>query len=337
VGGVLRAVTAEIERWPLRTPFRIARGLRTEAEVIVVTISEHGVTGRGEGSVTPRYGERVEQVLAQARGIAGQVAAGLTREELRHAMPPGSARNAIDCALWDLAAKRGEIAVAAPLPPVTTAITLGIDTPERMATAAAAVRGARLVKVKVDGREPEACLRAVRAALPDTRLIVDANESWTMAQVELLQPVLAELGIAFLEQPLPAADDAELEGFRGPVPICADESCHVAADVARLRSRYAYVNIKLDKTGGLTEALALHAAARDANMGVMVGCMISTSLAIAPALQIAARADCADLDGPWWLAGDRAGGVGIAPDGSVTPPAPDFWGPPGLIDTGTPD
>lgn len=328
---MLRQLTAAIERWPLRTPFRIARGVRTVAEVIAVTIEQDGVIGRGEGSVTPRYGESVEAVLAQAQAVATAVADGITRDNLRRAMPPGSARNAVDCALWDLEAKLGIVTATAPLPPVTTAITLGIDKPAAMADAARAIAGSRLVKVKVDGRAPEACLRAVRAQLPDARLIVDANESWTMPQVEQLQPVLYELGIEFLEQPLPAGDDAALEGFRGPVPICADESCHVAADLPGLVSRYGYVNIKLDKTGGLTEALDLYATARAASLGVMVGCMISTSLGIAPALQVAALADCADLDGPWWLAEDRDGGVAFAADGSLVAPRPGFWGPEGLV------
>jgi L-Ala-D/L-Glu epimerase len=328
---MLREVTAAIERWPLRTPFRIARGVRTVAEVISVSMTQDGVSGHGEGSVTPRYGESVEGVLAQAEAMAGAIANGMTRSELRQAMPPGSARNAIDCALWDLDAKRGILTATTPFPPVVTAITIGIDNPDHMAAAARRVTGAQLVKIKSDGREPEACLRAVRSALPDARLIVDANESWTVAQVEALQPVLHEVGVAFLEQPLPAGDDAALDGFDGLVPICADESCHVATDVDRLRSRYSYVNIKLDKTGGLTEALELYTAARAAGLGVMVGCMIATSRAIAAALHVAARADCADLDGPWWLAKDHAGGVAFATDGVLTPPSAGFWGPDGLI------
>jgi L-Ala-D/L-Glu epimerase len=328
---MFRDVTAVIERWPLRTPFRIARGVRTVSEVIAVTVTQDGVTGRGEGSVTARYGESIDTVLGQAQGVTGALRDGLTRDELRLVMPPGSARNAIDAALWDLAAKRGEVPVGTPFPPFATAITLGIDAPERMAEAARQVAGARLVKVKVDGREPEACLRAVRGQLPDARLIVDANEGWTMAQVEALQPVLHELKVEFLEQPLPSADDGALEGFKGSVPICADESCHVAADLDRLRSRYGYVNIKLDKTGGLTEGLDLYAGARAAGLGVMVGCMISTSLGIAPALHLAACADCADLDGPWWLASDRDGGMAFAPDGTLTPPRDGFWGPAGLM------
>ena len=315
----------------MRTPFRIARGVRTEVQVIVVSITQDGVTGRGEGSVTPRYGENVESVAAQANAIEAALADGMKRAELQSAMPPGSARNAADCALWDLEARLGDVAIEPPLGPVATAMTLGIDTPEKMAEAAARLRGARLIKVKVDGREPEACLRAIRPRLPDARMIVDANEAWTMAQVEAMQPVLHELRIEFLEQPLPANEDAALAGYTGLVPICADESCHVAADLDRLRSRYDYVNIKLDKTGGLTEALKLYTEARRMNLGVMVGCMISTSLAIAAAVHVAARADCADLDGPWWLADDRDGGVAIDETGLLTPPRPGFWGPPGLI------
>ena len=195
-----------------------------------------------------------------------------------------------------------------------------------MAAAARKIRGAAIVKVKVDGNEPEACLRAIRPEVPGSRLVVDANEAWTMAQVEALQPMLAELEVEFLEQPLPAAEDSALEGFRGLVPTCADESCHVTTDLERLASRYQMVNIKLDKTGGLTEALDLLADARARGLGVMVGCMISTSLAIAAAFRVAVQADCADLDGPLWLAEDRSGGIHMGEHGLMYPPEPGFWG-----------
>jgi len=321
---MLRTLDARIERWALRAPFRIARGTRTSIEVVVVAVGDNGFLGRGEGTPTARYGETPDSVLAQIMAIAPAIRSGASRGTLLDLLPPGSARNAIDAALWDLEAKQAGMSLP-PGPAVTSAQTLSIDTPSAMGAAALKLAKARLVKVKVDGNDPAACLRAVRASLPLTRLIVDANEGWTMAMLERMQPVLAELGITFLEQPLPAAEDTALARFKSAVPLCADESCHVAADVERLRDRYQFVNIKLDKTGGLTEALALLAAARAAGMGVMVGCMLATSLGIAPALQVAARSDYADLDGPWWLAEDRPGGLVVGDDGGITPPWPGFW------------
>jgi L-alanine-DL-glutamate epimerase-like enolase superfamily enzyme len=323
---MLRTVTAGIEQRALHTPFRISRGARTAIDLAVVTIAQGDTIGRGEGSVTARYGESVESVSEQLRAIEDAIAQGAGRDDLRALMSPGSARNAVDCALWDLEAKLGTVAPPVAIRPVHTALTLGIDTPEAMAAAARKIRGAAIVKVKVDGNEPEACLRAIRPEVPGSRLVVDANEAWTMAQVEALQPLLAELEVEFLEQPLPAAEDAALEGFRGLVPTCADESCHVTADLDRLASRYQMVNIKLDKTGGLTEALDLLAGARARGLGVMVGCMISTSLAIAAAFRVAVQADCADLDGPLWLAEDRPGGIRMGENGLMLPPEPGFWG-----------
>ncbi len=326
---MLREVDFAIERWPLHTPFRIARGTRTAIDLVTFTVRDGDSFGRGEGSITPRYGESVESVRETAEAIAAALAEGVDRDELRRRLPPGSARNAADCALWDLEARLGVAPPpsAALIRPIHTALTLSIDTPEKMAEAARKIRGAAIVKVKVDGNEPEACLRAIRPEVPDSRLIVDANEGWTMAQVEALQPALVELGVEFLEQPLPAADDAALEGFKSLVPICADESCHTTADLDRLVARYAMVNIKLDKTGGLTEALDLLAGARGRGLGVMVGCMISTSLAIAAGFHVAVQADCADLDGPLWLSDDRAGGVTMGEHGLMNPPQAGFWGP----------
>jgi L-alanine-DL-glutamate epimerase-like enolase superfamily enzyme len=250
--------------------------------------------------------------------------AGCDRAALRTLMPPGSARNAIDAALWDLEARHA--ATSRPYCRLSPARKPSRSTGPAMARAAHKLARARLVKVKVDAADPEACLRAVRCSLPDTTLIVDANEAWTMPLLVAMQPVLAELGIALLEQPLPAGQDGALAGFTAQVPICADESCHVAADIPRLRGLYRFVNIKLDKTGGLTEALALYDAARAAGLGVMVGCMLATSLGIAPALRIAARADFVDVDGPWWLLEDRSGGLRVLDDGVVVPPQPGFWG-----------
>ena len=316
---------AEIEHWALRTPFRIARGTRTSIDVVVATIREGDAVGRGEATPTARYGENPDLVRDQIARAAADICKSADRTALLDLLPPGSARNAIDAALWDLEAKKAGTAPSN-APSLVSAQTLSIDTPSAMGIAAAELAEARLVKVKVDGSDPAACLRAVRKTLPETTLIVDANEGWTIDLLAGMQPVLLELGIALLEQPLPAGEDDALQGFKSAIPLCADESCHVAADVERLRERYDFVNVKLDKTGGLTEGLALVEAARKADMGVMVGCMLATSLGIAPALRLAALADYADLDGPWWLAEDRAGGLRISRDGRVSPPQPGFWG-----------
>jgi len=324
-----RSVRARLESFPLATPFRISRGVRTVAEVVTVEIFEGDARGRGESVPYARYGESPESVLAQIAAIEVAIGAGAGRAELLRLLPPGAARNAIDCALWDLEARLGGGSVATrvgwPTRPIVTALTVGLDTPDAMAAAAAALADAPLIKVKVDGHEPEACLRAVRAAAPRPAMIVDPNEGWDLAQLAELQPLLAELRVAFVEQPLPAAEDAGLEGFEPLVPICADESCHTAAELDMLARRYGMINIKLDKTGGLTEALVLLDAARARGLGVMVGCMISSSLSIAPALQLAAQADYADLDGPLWLKDDRPGGV-LLRDGMLMPPANGFWG-----------
>ncbi|WP_298670549.1 N-acetyl-D-Glu racemase DgcA [uncultured Sphingomonas sp.] len=322
---MLRTVRSSIENWPLKAPFRIARGVRTASALVTVEVGEGGVIGRGEGVPSARYGEDVASVTAQIEAVAGAIGEGATRDELRALLPAGSARCALDCALWDMEIRLGR-ATLDPLHPITTALTVSIDTPEGMAAAARKLGDAALVKVKVNGEQPEACLRAVRAEVPNATLIVDANESWTMAQVERLQPVLAELRIAMLEQPLPAGADDALHGFAALVPICADESCHVTADLDRLRTRYSMVNIKLDKTGGLTEALDLLAGARTMGLGVMVGCMVGTSLSMAPAFHVAQQADFADLDGPWLMREDRPGGLAFAADGRVTPPVAGFWG-----------
>ena len=312
-----------IERWPLARPFRIARGVKTVAEVVTVELTHDGLIARGESVPYARYGETPEAVIEQLRTIEGQLRAGIGRAELATLLPPGAARNAADCALWDLTLRRGEAVLPPPIP-ILTALTVGIDAPAAMAAAAGAIEGS-LIKVKVDANDPAARLRAVRAARPEATLIVDPNESWTIDLLAAMQPILAELNVAFVEQPLSAGDDACLADFAPLVPLCADESCHVAADLPALRNRYGLVNIKLDKAGGLTEALAMLAQARALGFGVMVGCMICTSLSIAPALAIAAQTDFADLDGPLWLSPDRPGGVRLE-QGMLLPPVPGFWG-----------
>lgn len=329
---MLRNATSRVERWPLATPFRISRGVRTVAEVVTVELSQGAARGIGEAVPYARYGETPDSVMAQIRSIHPALACGATRSDVARLLPPGAARNAVDCALWDLEVALSGTGVAdllgaPPLQPITTALTISLDTPERMGAAAAALGNADVIKVKVNGDDPEAALRAVRAAAPLARLIVDPNESWTLPILERVQPLLAELKVTFVEQPLPGSDDACLQGFEPLVPICADESCHTAADLDGLVGRYGMVNIKLDKTGGLTEALVLLDEARARGFGVMVGCMISTSLSIAPAFHVAAKADFADLDGPLWIKDDRPGGVRLE-GGRLMPPAAGFWGTP---------
>jgi L-alanine-DL-glutamate epimerase-like enolase superfamily enzyme len=325
-----RTLHAQHHRFALTKPFRIARGVRTAADVITVTVTEAGVEGRGEGVPYPRYGESVETALAEIEGVRAAIESGVGREALQSLLRPGAARNAVDCALWDLEARRSGRDVASvldmPAPgPLVSAITIVIDTPEAMAEAAASLARAPLLKVKVDADDPAARIRAVRSAAPRAALIVDPNESWDQNLVESMQPILVEAGIALLEQPVPAAADEWLEGFAPAVPICADESVHVVADLETVARRYQAVNVKLDKAGGLTAALDLAHSARARGLGLMTGCMVSSSLSIAPALHVAALSDFVDLDGPLWLREDRQGGV-REEDGLLFPPVPGFWG-----------
>ena len=320
-----RTLAARHDRFPLSRPFRIARGVKTAADVVTVELSESGALGRGEGVPYPRYGESIESALAAIEAARGIIEAGASRDELRAAMPAGAARNAVDCALWDLEARLSGKAVGDPPRPVVSALTIGIDTPEAMATAARDAGGAPLLKVKVDAGDPAARIRAVRAAAPDAALIVDPNESWDQELLATMQDALVEARVDLLEQPVSAEDDCWLEHFISAVPICADEAVHVAADLDRVAKRYQAVNVKLDKSGGLTEALLLAREARRRGLKLMTGCMISSSLSIAPAFQIAMLSDFVDLDGPLWLAEDRPGGVRDE-SGLLHPPAAGFWG-----------
>lgn len=325
-----RNLSARHDRFPLSRPFRISRGVKTAADVVTVAIVQDGTTGRGEGVPYPRYDESVESVLAEVETARALIEAGGGRAELQAALPAGAARNAVDCALWDLEARLAGTDVAqmidAPAPTrLVSALTIGIDTPDAMARAAALVADAPLLKVKVDAGDPAAQVRAVRAAAPDARLIVDPNESWDRAVLEEMQGVLVEARVALLEQPVPAGADAWLEDFTSAIPICADEAIHTTADLPQVARRYQVVNVKLDKSGGLTEALALAHATRAAGLGLMTGCMVSSSLSIAPALHIARMSDFVDLDGPVWLAEDRPGGV-RDDGGHMIPPEPGFWG-----------
>ena len=318
------------ERFPMRGLFTISRGSRRESEVVVAELSEGGAVGRGECVPYPRYGESVDSVFAALEAMKGAVFSGLNRDSLQEAMPPGAARNALDAAFWDIEAKRAycsvaELAGIGPLKAVTTAYTLSLDTPERMGEAAAVQRARPLLKLKVTGDGDIERVRAVREAAPASRLIVDANEGWSAAQYAELASALAALGVELIEQPLPAHDDGALTELPHPIPVCADESCGVAADLDRLVGKYDAVNIKLDKTGGLTEALRLAAAARERGFSIMVGCMIGTSLAMAPAVLLAQQASVVDLDGPLLLAADR--NQRLRYEGSlVHPPEPELWG-----------
>ncbi len=326
-----RALTVFAETFKLRAPFRISRGVKTAAEVVTVTIGQEGLTGRGEGVPYPRYGESIASAIAAIETMRGAIEQGLDRKELLRRMPASAARNAVDCALWDLELQQARSNLAAaidlgrPLRPIVTAMTISLDTADNMARAAAALSDAPLLKVKVDRNDPTTLLAAVRAAAPEPKMIVDPNESWTIDEVRGMQGLMRDLRIDLLEQPLPADADGDLVGFHSAIPIAADESVHVAADLDTLPDGYGVVNIKLDKTGGLTAALELAAAARARGLGVMTGCMICSSLSIAPAWAIAANSAFADLDGPLWLAEDRADGVSGS-NGLLSPPRPGFWG-----------
>jgi L-Ala-D/L-Glu epimerase len=323
-------LSVAIEHWPIREAFTISRGAKREAVVVVATLSDGTHIGRGECVPYARYGESVEAVAAAIQACAGPLADGLTRAGLGDLMPPGAARNALDCALWDLEAKRtrrraAQLAGVGPLRPVLTAYTISLDKPEAMAAKACAAAAFPLLKLKLGGAGDADRLAAVRAAAPQARLIADANEAWQAHETESLLAAAAAAGVELVEQPLPAGNDAMLVEIARPVPVCADESVHDRASLAALADRYDAVNIKLDKSGGLTEALHVADEARALGLKIMVGCMVSTSLAMAPALLLAQDADFVDLDGPLLLARDRT--PGLAYDGAtVFPPLPALWG-----------
>ncbi|TPN88245.1 dipeptide epimerase [Mesorhizobium sp. CU2] len=325
-----RVISVEMERFPIAGTFTISRGSKTEAEVITVTISENGRSGRGECVPYKRYGESMEGVRAAIEAMRGSVVAGIDRTALLAAMPAGAARNAIDCALWDLDAKLSGTPVAAaigalPAKPLETAYTLSLAEPEAMAAQARANAARPLLKVKIGGDNDLARIRAVTEAAPNSRFILDANEGWTEENIEPNLAFAAEHRIALVEQPLPAGKDAMLGRIAHPVPICADESVHEASGLEALVGLYDAVNIKLDKAGGLTEALKLRDRARELGFGIMVGCMVGTSLAMAPAVLLAQDADFVDLDGPLLLARDREPGL-VYHGSLVSPPDRALWG-----------
>ncbi len=317
------------ETWPLAEAFTISRGSKTAADVVVVSICDvdTGTAGRGEAVPYARYGETIDAVLADITRVIPAIAAGSAPHEVLH---PGAALNALDCAMWDFEAKQSLVSAATragvvSLMPVLTAYTLSLGTPEAMAAKARAVAHLPLLKLKLGGAGDEGRMRAVRAARPDARLIADANEAWTVDVLQSLMQCAAELGFETIEQPLPADQDAALAGQPRPVPLTADESVHTAADIPRLAEIYDGVNIKLDKAGGLTGALELQNAAIAAGLKVMVGSMVATSLAVAPALILAQNADWVDLDGPLLLARDRPFALHVR-DGVISPADPRLWG-----------
>ena len=318
------------ESWALAGRFAISRGSRTASEVVLAEIEQDGRIGRGECSPYPRYGESVDGVMAAIEGLRGKIERGLGREELQRLLPAGAARNAVDCALWDLEAKLGgrpvwQLAGLAKPRDITTAYTLSLDSAENMGAAAKANATRPLLKLKLAGPADLDRVRAVHANAPNARLIVDANEAWTPEIFADLAAKVKPLGVELIEQPFPQSADAPLEGLARPVAVCADESCHDRASLARISGRYDAINIKLDKTGGLTEALALKAAARAAGYRLMVGCMLGTSLAMAPALLLAQDAEIVDLDGPLLLARDRAPGL-VYTGSRVAPAESALWG-----------
>ena len=319
-----------IESWPIRGSFAISRGSRTEANIVVAEISQDGLTGRGECVPYPRYGETAEGALRTLEGLREPVTGGLDRTALQVALPAGAARNALDCALIDLEAKRNNMRAWTLLgrvepQPCTTAFTISLGIPAAMAEATAAAAHRPLLKIKLGGEGDEARIAAVRRAAPNAELIVDANESWSASNLERNLGACAEAGVTLVEQPLHAAQDELLAKIRRPIAICADESVHDRRSLDGLRERYDAVNIKLDKTGGLTEALAMADAARALGFEIMVGCMVATSLSMAPAMLLSPLARFVDLDGPLLLARDREHALRYD-DSLIYPAEAALWG-----------
>jgi L-alanine-DL-glutamate epimerase-like enolase superfamily enzyme len=326
-----RQVILRRESWPIRGVFRISRGSRRVVDALVVEIRERGARGRGECIAYPRYGETMEGVMATIEGIVPDLESGLDRNELAARLPPGAARNAIDCALWDLTAKRlgrpaWELAGLTKPHPLITAFTLSIDMPDNMAAAARRNAMRPLLKLKLaGGKDDLARVSAVRSQAPKARLIVDTNEAWSQRDYETLVPQLTRLGVEMIEQPFKAGQDAMLAELPRPIPICADESCHDTQTLQNLKGLYDVINIKLDKTGGLSEALKLKTTAQQKGFEIMVGCMVATSLAMAPATLVAQGARYVDLDGPLLLARDREPGL-VFKESLLYPPESLLWG-----------
>jgi L-alanine-DL-glutamate epimerase-like enolase superfamily enzyme len=328
--GALYRLTVAVERWPIRGGFTISRGSKREAVVVVATISDGTCSGRGECVPYARYGESVEVVVAAIHSCGSAIASGASRTDLATLLPAGAARNALDCALWDIEAKQcghsaAELAGLPPLGPVQTAFTISLAAPEIMAERARDASTYPLLKLKLGGEGDEVRLAGVRDAVPHARLIVDANEAWQPHDLEWLLAAAAAARVELVEQPLPADADELLAHIERQVPVCADESAHDSASLSLLTDRYDAVNVKLDKTGGLTEALAVAKRARALGLKVMVGSMVATSLSMAPALLVAQDAEWVDLDGPLLLARDRVPGLAYE-GGMIAPPGPELWG-----------
>ncbi len=322
-------IEAKEEVWPLNHPFRISRGSRAEACVVVVSVNNGQHTGRSEGVPIARYKQNTASVLAQIESI--KHVGDLDRDKLQQLLPPGAARNALDCALWDLEAKRSgrrvwELAKIPIVDEVETSFTISLDTPEKMADAAAAAARLPILKLKLGGDDADlARIERVHSAAPKARLLIDANESWSPRHYQNIVPALSELAVELIEQPFSAGTDEVLEILDHPIPICADEGCHTTADLSRLKNRYEVINVKLDKTGGLTEALQLCQRAPENDFKLLIGCMVCTSLSIAPARLLASNADWVDLDGPLLLACDRDHGLHYR-NGRIGIPSRELWG-----------
>ena len=326
----MRTFEFNAEKFDLHTPFVISRGTRVDTTVVVVEISEDGKKGWGESCPTPHYGESVKSVMAHISEIAPKIEAGLSREELQTTMPPGAARNAIDCALWDLEAKQSGKNIAELMGHscpnnLQSVETISIGTAEAMGKKAATLASFPTIKVKMNAEDIKNRIEAVHKNAPAARIIVDANESWTLDLVKQVAETLKENGVVMLEQPLPPKDDELLRGLNAPLPLGGDESCHVAADLGRLKGIYDVVNIKLDKTGGLTEAKKLLDLAKDMGFDIMVGCMVGTSLSMAAGMFIASEASFVDLDGPTMLERDRDHALTIK-DGQMSTLDPKLYG-----------
>ena len=325
----LLSIQAAEEIWPLKQVFRISRGSRSETRVVVVTVTDGQHTGRGEAVPIARYNQTPASVIAQIESFKTEK--DLDRHRIQELLPAGAARNALDCALWDLEAKISgkriwELANIPIVLFIETSFTISLDTPAKMGAAAQANADAPLLKVKLGGDDADlARVEAVREAAPASRLIIDANESWSPAHYRKIISALKTLEVELIEQPFPAEADKVLETLDHPIPVCADESCHTGADLPCLKNRYEVVNVKLDKTGGLTEALLLIKRARESRFKLLIGCMVGTSLSMAPARVLASAADYVDLDGPLLLARDREYGLYYR-DGKIGIPSRELWG-----------
>src|SRR5438874_4264865 len=322
-------IEAREEVWPLKEVFRISRGSRTEAQVVVVTVSDGEHVGHGEGVPIKRYKQSIASVLAQIESVKS--VPDLDRHLVQKLLPAGAARNALDCALWDLETKISgkriwELANMPVVGQIETSFTISLDTPEKMAAGAKAAATKPILKLKLGGENLDLSrVQAVHASAPNARLLIDANESWSPEHYRKIVPAFQELAVELIEQPFPADADEVLEMLDHPIPVCADESCHTTADVPRLKNRYEVINVKLDKTGGLTEALRLCERARESGFKLLIGCMVGTSLGMAPARLLASAAAWVDLDGPLLLARDREHALAYT-NGRLGLPSSQLWG-----------